>query len=151
MPPQVILEMSVTLPAPPEAVWPRLVDWEHLGDWMREASDFTVTSPQREGLGVTCTARIRIAGITTHDAIVVRRWEPPAWFVIEHLGWVKGRGTMHCRPVDGGTYLWWQEALRPPLGWLGWIGMEALKPVLGRTFRRDLHLLHELVETQAGR
>jgi len=148
--PLVILEMSATIPAPPEVVWRYLVDWERLGEWMREASEFRVTSPHREGVGVTCEARIRVAGITTIDAVAVRRWEPPAWFVIEHLGWVKGRGTMHCRPTAGGTYLWWQEALRPPLGWLGWIGMEVLKPVMGRVFRRDVRLLQELVGTEGA-
>ena len=142
--------MSATIPAPPEAVWRRLVDWERLGEWMREASDFRVTSPHREGVGVTCEARIRVAGITTVDAVAVRCWEPPAWFVIEHLGWVKGRGTMPCRPADGGSYLWWQEALRPPLGWLGWIGMQAVKPIMGRVFRRDLRLLQELVAAQGA-
>ena len=139
--------MSIDLPAPPEAVWARLVDWERLGDWMHEASNFRVTTAHREGVGVEAAARIRIAGITTEDAIRVTRWEPPEWLEIQHLGWVKGSGLMHCRPSATGSFLWWRETLIPPLGTAGWLGMTALAPVMGAVFRRDLRLLADLIRS----
>lgn len=141
--------MSIDLPAPPKAVWARLVDWERLGDWMHEASSFRVTTPHREGVGVEAAARIRIAGITTEDSIRVSRWEPPEWLEIQHLGWVKGSGLMHCRPSATGCFLWWRETLIPPLGKAGWLGMTVLAPVMGAVFRRDLRLLRALI--QSGR
>jgi hypothetical protein len=145
----VIVEMSIEIAAPPEAVWRWLVDWENLGRWMTEAWDFRVTSAEREGVGVEAQAKVRIAGITTLDSVVVRRWEAPVWFEIEHRGWVGGRGLMHARRTgtsEPGTYLWWRETLDPPLGWLGWLGMQIVKPVMARIFKRDLSLLKELVE-----
>lgn len=140
--------MSIDLPAPPEAVWARLVDWERLGDWMHEASHFRVTTLRREGVGVEAAARIRIAGITTDDSIRVTRWEPPEWLEIQHLGWVKGSGLMHCRPSATGSFLWWRESLIPPLGTVGRLGMTALAPVMGAVFRRDLRLLRALLQAE---
>lgn len=137
--------MSIELDASPVEVWARLVDWEHLGDWMHEASEFRVTTPEREGVGVEAAARIRIAGITTEDAIRVTRWEPYEWLEIQHLGWVKGSGLMHCRPSATGTYLWWRETLIPPWGLAGWVGLRLLQPVMGQVFRRDLRSLKKLM------
>src|SRR3989440_7895002 len=48
MAPLVVVEVSIEIAAPPEAVWDRLVDWENLGLWMKEARDFRVISPERE-------------------------------------------------------------------------------------------------------
>lgn len=141
-----IIEVATELAAAPEAVWGWLVDWEHLGDWMHEASDFEVVGDQREGVGVKARATIRIAGITTRDTITVSRWEPPEWLEIRHEGWVKGSGLMQCRPSATGTYLWWRETLVPPLGWAGWAGMRMMQPVMRRIFDRDLNLLKGLLE-----
>ncbi|HYR61977.1 MAG TPA: SRPBCC family protein [Actinomycetota bacterium] len=148
MAPPVIIEMSVEINGPAQVVWDRLVDWENLGQWMKEAWDFRVTTRHREGVGVEAEAKVRVAGITTADSVIVRRWEPPEWFEIEHMGWVGGRGLMHCRPTANGTYLWWRETLQPPLGWLGWVGMQVVRPVMAWIFNRDLALLKELVEAQ---
>lgn len=144
---EVVVEMGINLPAPPQVVWDHLVDWERLGDWMHEATQFRVTTPFREGVGVEAAARIRIAGITTEDAIRVSRWEPPEWLEIQHLGWVKGSGLMHCRPAAGGSYLWWRETLAPPWGLLGAVGMATLRPVMRGIFARDLRLLRRLLDT----
>lgn len=142
--------MAIALPAPPEQVWPWLVDWERLGEWMKEASGFEVIGDQREGLGVRAKASVRIAGITTTDTVVVSRWEPPHWLEIRHRGWVKGSGLMHCRPTPSGSYLWWRESLIPP-GAFPWrlatgAGLHALAPVMQRVFARDLRELRRLLE-----
>lgn len=139
--------MSISINAPPEAVWRHLVDWENLDSWMQEASGFKVTSAHREGIGVTARATIRIAGITTTDLMQVTRWEPPHSLEIEHMGWVRGNGLMRCTPAPWGTFLFWKETLIPPLGSLGTLGLRILKPLMGSVFRRDLELLRKLVET----
>ena len=54
----VVLEMAETLPGPSDVVWRLITDWEHQDDWMLEASDFVVTSEQREGVGVEAEATI---------------------------------------------------------------------------------------------
>jgi hypothetical protein len=42
--------------------------------------------------------------------------------------------------------LFWREALVPPWGRIGRMGLALLRPLMRRTFRRDLDLLTELVE-----
>ncbi|HEX6261474.1 MAG TPA: SRPBCC family protein [Actinomycetota bacterium] len=143
-----IFTMEVEIPRPPEVVWPYLVDWEGLDRWMEEARAFRVLGEPREGVGVEAEATISILGITTRDLVRVTRWEPPAVLEIEHLGWVSGRGLMELGVTAVGSHLFWREALRPPLGPLGRIGMRLMSPVIHRTFRRDLETLRELIERE---
>jgi uncharacterized protein YndB with AHSA1/START domain len=149
----VVLEMVETLPGPPEVVWRLLTDWEHQSDWQLEASDFVVTSKQREGVGVEAEATITIGGITTRDKVRVAAWEPPRRLAIEHRGWVSGRGEIFLTPLgDARTHIYWREELNPPIGALGALGMLAFRPLMGRIFRRDLKVLAGLVRAAtAGR
>ena len=140
------IDMSVRISAPPERVWSYLVDWENLGRWMLEGRGFKVTSPHREGVGVTAEASIRIGGITTTDPVEVTRWEPPEVLEIAHRGWVGGKGLMLCKPAPWGTFLYWRETLHPPLGIPGAIGIRLFKPVMRRTFERDLKVLKDILE-----
>src|SRR5688500_4371844 len=137
---------TIDILRPPEAVWPYLVDWEHLDLWMREAREFKVIGDQREGVGVEAEATIRIAGITTHDRVRVSRWAPPVLLEITHLGWVKGTGYMELSPTDEGCNMFWREVLYPPWGPLGRLGLRFLTPTMRQTFEHDLRLLKELVE-----
>src|SRR5918992_4503912 len=89
---RVVLELAETMPGPPEVVWALITDWEHQDDWMLEATDFTVTSEVREGIGVEAEATIRIAGIKTRDRVRVVGWEANHRLAIRHLGWVAGVG-----------------------------------------------------------
>lgn len=116
---------------------------------MKEGKSFRLTSHQREGVGVTAEATIKVGGIVTNDAIEVTQWAPPELLEIEHKGWVSGIGFMQCLAKDAGTRMYWRETLAPPLGILGAIGIRAFKPVLTRIFVRDLGLLKQLVEGKA--
>lgn len=138
---------SIEIFRPPQQVWPHLVDWENLGKWMKEGRDFRVTSPQREGIGVTASAVISIAGLSTRDSIRVVQWDPPRVLGIEHLGWVSGSGRMECHGRGEHTLLRWEERLDPPLGLLGAAGIRLLQPLMRRIFLRDLRLLKVLVES----
>jgi uncharacterized membrane protein len=137
---------SIDIRRPPEAVWPYLVDWEHLDLWMKEARNFTVIGEQREGVGVEAQATIRIAGITTRDRVTVTKWAPPVVLEIAHLGWVRGTGYMELSPTDEGCNMFWREVLYPPWGLLGRVGLKLLGPTMRQTFELDLRQLKELVE-----
>ncbi|MDP9226934.1 MAG: SRPBCC family protein [Actinomycetota bacterium] len=148
----VALEMASSVPASPEVVWDLITDWEHLDDWMLEAEDFVITSPQRRGLGVEGEATITIAGFRTRDRIRVVGWDEPRYLAIEHRGWVGGVGEMHLTPSGRGTtFFTWREELRPPLGGLGGLGLTILKPVMHRIFRRDVRILVSLARARATR
>ena len=145
----VVVAASTTIKAAREAVWPYLVDWENLGRWMLEAKNFKVTSPHREGVGVTAEAIIRIAGIRTKDPVRVSRWQPPEVLEIEHLGWVGGSGLIRCIESNAGTVVEWTEMLNPPWGVIGALGMRLIKPVMRRVFQRDLEILKQIVESES--
>lgn len=144
-----MVEVSATLPGPPGVVWKLITDWERQGDWMLEASDFVVTSTEREGVGVEAEASIRIAGITTRDRVRVIGWEPEHRLAIQHLGWVSGVGEIFLTPLgDSRTFLFWREELRnPQLGVIGSIGLTMFKPLMKRIFQRDLAVLATLTRT----
>ena len=141
----VALEIAATISASPEAIWNLITDWERQGDWMLEASDFVVTSPHREGVGVEAEATIRIAGIKTRDRIRVVGWEPNHRLAIEHLGWVSGVGEIYLTPSGPGrSHVFWREELHPPMGVLGAVGLTMLKPLMRRIFVRDVAVLKRL-------
>lgn len=143
----IAMEMTIDIDAPPEQVWERIVDWEKLGSWMLEASEFRVDGPRREGVGTRATATIRIGGITTEDPIQVTRWEPPRVLEMQHLGWVKGFGVIRLFAKEEGTHVFWREVLIPPWGPFGAIGMRVFAPLMRQVFRRDLGVLKRLLES----
>lgn len=148
----VVLELAATVPAPPDVVWELVTDWERQGEWMLEASDFVVTSPHRQGVGVEAEATITIGGIRTRDRIRVVAWEPQRRLGIEHLGWVRGYGEIYLAAAGPGrTRVFWREELHPPLGGLGAIGLTAFRPLLKRVFERDVRELKRLAGRTAGR
>ena len=141
----VVVVVEAVLDGPPSVVWRCITDWEAQGEWMLEASDFVVTSPNREGVGVVAEATVKIAGIATRDRIRIDVWEPERVLGIVHLGWVGGRGDLFLTPVEGGTKFVWREELVPPWGVLGAIGLRLFRPLLARTFRRDVAELGKIV------
>ena len=146
-----MIEVSDTMPGPPEVVWALITDWEHQDDWMLEASDFEVIGDQREGVGVEAKATVRIGGIRTRDRVRVSMWEPPRILVIDHLGWVKGSGEIQLQPVSEGTRMRWKETRFPPprLGPFGRMGLRLARPLMRRVFARDLHVLRGLVRLRS--
>jgi uncharacterized protein YndB with AHSA1/START domain len=145
----VSIEVVDLMPGPREIVWELITDWEHQGDWMLEATDFLVTSEHREGVGVEALATIRIGGIRTRDRVRVSVWEPPERLVIEHLGWVRGRGDIRLTTSDADTRIVWLETLRAPLGIVGHLGLRLFAPPMRWIFRRDLRVLRGLVRARS--
>lgn len=142
----VIIETSIDIRASRGQVWEHLVDWENLGRWMTEGSNFEVLGDQREGVGAKAKAKIKILGISTVDLIEVLRWEPPSTLEIGHRGWVSGTGLIKCFKSANGCQVYWRETLLPPWGPMGAAGLRIFRPVMKRIFARDLGLLKSLCE-----
>jgi uncharacterized protein YndB with AHSA1/START domain len=146
----VVFEMAETMPGPPEIVWELITDFEHQSDWMIEASDLTVLTDHRQGVGVEAEATSRIGGIKTRDKVRVSGWDPPRKLTIEHRGWVTGTGEIFLTPLNGDrTHMFWREELHPPIGILGAFGLTAFRPMMGRIFQRDLRVLAGLVRARS--
>jgi uncharacterized protein YndB with AHSA1/START domain len=143
------IEVADLMPGSRETVWDLITDWEHQDDWMLEASDFLVTSEHREGVGVEALATVRIGGIRTRDRVRVSVWEPPERLVIEHVGWVRGRGDIRLTAAGLDTRIVWLETLQAPLGIVGHVGLWLFAPLMRRIFRRDLRVLRGLVRARS--
>lgn len=146
----VTIVVETHIDASAEQVWPWLVDWENLGRWMLEGSNFQVLGDKRDGVGVRARAKIKIAGISTTDVVTVTGWDPPTKLVVSHEGWVSGVGVLECSRTGAGTVLRWTEVFEPPLGIVGRLGLQIFKPLMRRVFARDLRILKQLVESQGA-
>ena len=148
----IVLTSAAELDAPPKLVWDVLTNWERQCDWMLEMSDIVVTSETREGVGVRARATIRIGGIRTTDLVRVDVWKPAEQLGMAHEGWVKGRGDMWLSSIGyDRTKLDWREELHPPWGILGAVGLRAFRPLIRRTFLRDIAILQNIVRFEASR
>jgi carbon monoxide dehydrogenase subunit G len=147
----VVVHTAGDLDGPPGLVWEILTDWERQSEWMLEMAEIVVTSAAREGVGVEAKATVSIAGIKTTDVVRVDVWEPEEHLGLRHEGWVRGRGDIRLSPNGNrGTRIDWTEELHPPWGIFGAIGLRLFRPLLARTFRRDLALLQKLVRSRAA-
>ena len=148
----IVVESFGELDADPELVWVVLTDWERQCDWMLEMSEIVVTSAQRVGVGVTARATIRIGGIRTTDLIRIDVWEPSRHLGMTHEGWVKGRGDIVLSELPAKrTKLEWREELHPPMGVIGAIGLRIFRPLMRRTFVRDVAELQNIIRFEASR
>jgi carbon monoxide dehydrogenase subunit G len=146
------LEIEQQVAASPQAVWDVLTEWERQPEWMLDAKEVHVLTPERTGVGVTIRCPTNLLGVTVQDVMRVTRWEEPRVLEIVHLGRIiTGSGAFELEEHDGGTSLRWWEEVDPPLGALGEWGATALVlPILRRIFGRSLANLAELAERDAS-
>jgi len=132
------IERSIDLPCGAEEAWRVLTDWERQADWMADADAIVVTSPQREGVGVTVAVRTRLFQIPAFtETFEVTAWEPPTALSIEHGPPIRGRGTWTLEPTPDGTRFAWTEEVELAMP-LGWLVSACYAPVLGVLLRRSL-------------
>lgn len=148
-----LLEVEVVAATSPEVVWDVLTEWERQPDWMLDAIDVQVVTPEREGRGVTIVCPTRLLGFTVDDVMRVTAWEPPRRLEVVHLGRViTGTGGFELQGNGAVTTIRWWERIEPPLGAVGRLGARWLVlPFLRRLFMRSLTNLAGLAEQEAVR
>ncbi len=147
------LEITQHVAAPRQIVWNVLTDWERQPDWMLDAKEVHVLTPQRTGEGVTLRCPTKLMGVTVQDVMRVTGWEEPSYLEVTHLGKIiTGYGAFELAE-DGSlatTLTWWEE-VDPPLGRVGeWGASTLVLPVLRRIFGRSLRNLTDLAEQEAA-
>jgi len=134
------VESTVTVGAPPPAVWAALEPIESHVEWMADAVAIRFRSEEHAGVGAELECETRVGPLRTLDVMQVVEWEPGRAMGIEHRGLVTGRGRFTLTFVPGElTELTWREELRFPW-WAGGALAERLaRPLLARIWRANLH------------
>lgn len=148
------LEVVEDVAAPRGIVWAVLTEWERQPEWMLDAKEIHVLTPERTGEGVTLRCPTNLMGITVQDVMRVTGWEEPSYLEVTHLGKIiTGHGAFELAELDRATtrITWWEE-IDPPLGVFGeWGASTFVLPVIRRIFARSLRGLAALAETEAAR
>lgn len=143
------LEIMIDVAADRRRVWQVLTDWERQSEWMLDAKQVEVLTPERSGIGVTIRCPTNLLGVTVDDVMRVTRWEPPRLLAVTHLGSViSGDAAFELTDLGGvGTRVQWWEEVDPPLGAVGEFAASTFaRPVLRWLFTRSLRRFAGLVE-----
>ncbi len=147
------LEIDREVAAPRAVLWRVLTRWEQQPDWMLDAKDVEILTPQRTGVGVTLRCPTNLLGVTVEDVMRVTRWEEPRLLEVTHLGRVitgDGAFVLDELAPERTRITWWEE-IDPPLGALGeWGASRFVRPVLALVFARSLARLARLAEAEAA-
>ncbi len=147
------LEVVVDVAAPQTTVWQVLTDWERQPEWMLDAKEVHVLTPERTGAGVTLRCPTNLLGLTVQDVMRVTGWREPSYLEVTHLGKIiTGSGAFELEPLDAtSTRITWWEQIDPPLGAFGeWGASTFVLPIIRRIFTRSLGNLRELAEQEAA-
>lgn len=146
------LEVDVDAAAPRSTVWAVLTEWERQPEWMLDAKEVHVLTPERTGVGVTIRCPTNLFGLTVQDVMRVTRWEDEQVLEVTHLGKIiTGTGAFELSDHAGGTRIHWWEEIDPPLGALGeWGASTFVLPIIRRIFTRSLRNLAALAEQEAA-
>ena len=139
------IEREVVLPAAPSVAWATLLDWERQAAWMRDADRVIVTSPVREGVGVTVSVRTRVLNVPLFtERLEVIGWDPPRELRMAHRSFIRGVGTWALEPAGTGTRFRWTEDLSLQVPVLGELALRVYRPFMQRLMggaMRDLQTL----------
>ena len=149
-----IVEVALTVAAPPERVWSVLADVPGQPRWMRDLVRVELEGDAPVGVGTRAVGTVRMLGLTQRDPIEIVAFAAPRHFAIRHLGRFSGRGDIWLEPrrSSAATRLRWREELWSPLASLGAPGRLADRgfgPIFAAVFRADLRRLRSIVESEA--
>ncbi|HVM26232.1 MAG TPA: SRPBCC family protein [Mycobacteriales bacterium] len=152
--PPVVLELSVDVEAPVADTWAAATDWAGQSQWML-GTTVRPTAQDGQGVGGGIEAfsgleagRLRLGVL---DPMVVEQWQPPVLCHVRHTGRVvRGTGTFRVEAREGDRSRFvWREDLDLPLGVLGRLGWEVVRPFFA--FGVQLSLRRFARWTEAGR
>ncbi len=140
------VRVSITIHAPPAAVWESVSDLASHTAWMTDAESITFRTDQRRGVGTVMEVFTKIGPLHTTDVMEVTEWRPGAAIGVRHAGVVSGSGRFDLEAVGDGTRFSWHEQLRFPWFFGGPVGAWAARPLFRWIWRRNLGRLKALVE-----
>ncbi len=141
------IRVSTLIKAPRPVVWRAVRDVASHVRWMHDADRIRITSRRSTGVGTTFVCDTRVGPFRLSDPMEVVEWRERRAMSIRHAGLVRGVGRFTLRARPGGTLFTWEERLRFPPWMGGPVGAVLAKPVLRRTWKRNLATLKQMVES----
>lgn len=150
MPGTVSITTRTRVEAPREFVWSVLSDVDRQPEWMRDALDVQLVSPGPLGVGSRLRVPARILLFRATEEMEVTAFDPPKRFAVRHSGTFTGEGEFLLIENEDeiSTEVLWTEAIAPPLGSVGRLGMWMMEPVVRSQFDKDLRRLRRLCESE---
>jgi uncharacterized protein YndB with AHSA1/START domain len=144
------VSLSVIIDATLATVWASVSDLASHVQWMHDATAIRFLTAMTSGTGVEMECDIKVGPFRLTDRLVVTEWHEGHAIAVRHQGAVSGTGRFTLAPAGPGrTVFTWTEELAFPW-WLGGpAGAAVARPVLERTWRRNLAALSSLVERRA--
>jgi len=138
---------SVDIDAPAADVFRAVVDWPGQDKWI-PLTQVRATVKDGIGVGGEIEAFTGIGKLGFLDTMTITRWDAPLRVDVLHTGAVvRGIGVMSVRPLTETTSrFYWGEDLDLPLGPIGLVGWQFIKPVFGIGMRKSLNDFARLVE-----
>jgi Polyketide cyclase / dehydrase and lipid transport len=120
-----------------EVVWGAVVDWEGQREWI-PGTRVGVVAGDGRSVGSRLFGFTGIADVGFLDVLEIVEWQPPRVCRMRHLGTLlRGEGVFEIEPLgDDRSAFVWTERLESPIGWVGRVGMAALRPVAQAVMRR---------------
>ncbi len=138
---------AVDIAAPAATVFRAVVDWPGQDKWI-PLTQVRATVNNGVGVGGELEAFTGIGRLGFLDTMTITRWDAPYRVDVLHTGAVvRGIGVMSVKALDNETSrFYWGEELDLPLGPLGQIGWQFVKPAFGVGMRKSLRDFARLVE-----
>lgn len=130
-----VVEESVDIPAPIEAVFTALTDPQRGPEWNLSIVEVTDFSGYPVQVGTTWVQVVMMLGRPMRLTCRVREYQPPHQGLVEVSGAQRGRIWTRCQDLGGTTRVVQGMDFTPPGGVLGRIGMGMLKGQI----QREMH------------
>jgi uncharacterized protein YndB with AHSA1/START domain len=141
------ISLNVTIDAPARRVWEHISDLASHTEWMHDAVAIRFVSAATSGIGTQMECDTRVGPFRLTDRLVVTEWAEGHAMAIRHVGTISGTGRFTLQAAGPNrTRFSWTEDLRFPWWLGGTVAATAARPVLARTWRRNLSNLRALIE-----
>ncbi len=140
------VEASIELPAPPDEVWPVVLDPHRLHQWVTIHRALTSADDGPPRAGFRMSQQMTIRGVPVAVSWVLEECDPPRTARWTGRGPAGARARIEYRlePSESGTRFVYTNEFSPPMGPLGRIAANAL---VGGTPEREAHASLERLRT----
>lgn len=139
---QVVIDIHIHI----ADVWQEVSDLTSHVTWMHDAKEIRLRSAQHEGVGTEIECLTQVGLLSTVDILRVTSWKPRESITMEHLGSVKGTGTLSLKAFGSTTHVTWTETVYFPWWAGGSVTGAVAKPILHEIWASNLQHLKRKCE-----